>query len=248
MEDRRKTKNCDAAVFASSGLCSITSGTKNELIELNRVDKVEIYHQEQSIDVLARINGRHVILVEDKTDTGDHSDQLARYYTNVLEGRTSLGKVDRSDLRPIYFKTGNQSLKDERRIEAEERYKVFTRKDVLKVLDGCEGGNAILMDFHHYLKGLEKQTNSYMEWTQKANKDSRRVWEGFFRHLEGRLINAESHWSWWGYVPNQSGGFLGFSWCPSDTDELYLQIEARLESQMPTEARLLLQGLRGRGQ
>lgn len=123
-------------------------------------------------------------------------------------------------------------------METEERYKVFTRKDVLKVLDGCEGRNAILMDFHQYMQGLEKQTNSYMEWTQTANKDSWRAWEGFFRHLESRLINAERHWSWWGYVPNQSGGFLCFSWSPSDSAELYLQIEARLEFEMPTEATL----------
>ena len=59
-----------------------------DLIKLENVDKVEIYRQEQGIDILARINDEHVLLVEDKTDTDDHSDQLSRYYTNVVEGRT----------------------------------------------------------------------------------------------------------------------------------------------------------------
>ena len=209
-----------------------------DLIKLENVDKVEIYQQEQGIDILARINDEHVLLIEDKTDTDDHSDQLSRYYTNVVEGRTKLGKVSETDLRPIYFKMGNQSLKGERRIENEEGYKVFTRKDVLKVLDGCEGRNAILSDFRKYLQGLEEQTNRYLEWTQMDDKESWWAWEGFYRHLESELITSSGCWTWWGYVHNRSGGFLGFSWAASVSDELYLQIEAHLESGIVTKATL----------
>ena len=90
---------------------------RDEMDSIDCVDKVEIHQQEQGIDVLARINGEHVLLIEDKTGTGDHSDQLSRYYKNVVEGHTKLGKVAEENLRPIYFKTGNQSLADERRIE-----------------------------------------------------------------------------------------------------------------------------------
>lgn len=210
---------------------------EEDLIELDRVDNVEIYQQEQGIDVLARINGEHVLLVEDKTDSDDHGDQLATYYENVVEGRTILGNVDESDLRPIFFKTGNQSLVEERRIEEEERYKVFTRKHVLKVLDGCEGRNAILSDFRQYLKGLEDQTNSYKKWTRNHDRESWLAWEGFYRHLEREFIGI-GRWTWWGYVSNPAGGFLGFSWAASVNDELYLQIEAHLESGVVTKATL----------
>ena len=211
---------------------------EEDLIKLDRVDRAEIYRQEQGIDVLARINDRHVLLVEDKTDSNDHGDQLARYYRKVVEGRTILGEVDENDLRPIYFKTGNQSLVVERRIERETRYKVFTRKHVLKVLDRCEGRNAILLDYRQYLQGLEDQTNSYEAWTRKDNKESWLAWQGFYRRLESELIINSGRWAWWGYVPNQAGGFLGFAWAAEDGDQLYLQIEARFQPEMPTDVRL----------
>lgn len=101
-------------------------------IELKSVSKVEILRQERNIDVLARINERHVLLIEDKTDTRDHSNQLSRYYQDVVEGRTTFGKVKKGDLYPVYFKTGNQPLVDDRRIEAIENcnYRVFNRRDL----------------------------------------------------------------------------------------------------------------------
>ncbi len=46
------------------------------------INKTEIYQQDHSIDVLARINSEkkeYILLVEDKTGTKDHSGQLQRY-------------------------------------------------------------------------------------------------------------------------------------------------------------------------
>ncbi len=214
-------------------------------IELDSEVTTEIHPQERSIDVLARINREHVLLIEDKTDTQDHSNQLSRYYADVVEGRTKFGKMSEDKLRPIYFKTGNQSRGDESRIESIKDprgsplgFKVFTRKNFLEILDKYEGHNAILLEFQQYLQSLEDQTSSYMEWTRENKKESWRGWEGFYRRLERELVSSRNFWCWWGYVSNPSGGFLGFSWSPSDTDELYLQIEARLESKMATEATL----------
>ncbi len=207
-------------------------------IELKSVSKVEILQQERGIDVLARINKRHVLLIEDKTDTKDHSNQLSRYYHDVVEGRTTFGKVKERDLYPVYFKTGNQPLADDRRIEEIEdcTYKVFNRKDFLTVLNDCKGRNPILLDFRKYLQELEDDTNAYAGWT-RSQGGSRLPWEGFCRCLEYEW-DSSGRWIWWGYVSNRSGGFHCFSWAPSDDTEQYLQIEARLESETVAEARL----------
>lgn len=199
--------------------------------------KIDIARQERSIDVLARIDGRHVLLIEDKTDTKDHGNQLSRYYNDVVKGRTQFGKVQKQDLYPVYFKTGNQPVADDRRIEGIENYKVFNRQDILTVLDGYAGVNPILMDFRQYLQGLEDQTNSYLDWTLEAKRESWWAWEGFFRHLECKL-DIKPGMGKWEYVPNQSGGFLGFWWWLSEYDELYLQIEAQLRHDQATDARL----------
>ena len=47
--------------------------------------RLEIYQQESGIDVLARINNKHVLLIESKTNTRDHNEQLTRYYNAVIE-------------------------------------------------------------------------------------------------------------------------------------------------------------------
>ena len=189
------------------------------------IEEVEIYRQKRNIDVLTRINGKYVILIEDKTDTKDHSGQLVRYYNDVTEGNTQIRKIVKERLFPIYFKTGNQPLSDDLRIE-KEKYKVFNRKDFLNVLNGYEGCNSILVDFRQYLQGLEDETNSYAEWTQNNERESWRAWEGLYRHLEYKLFDGTQRWNGWDYVPR--GDFLGFWWQPSGMDgyELYLQIEA----------------------
>ncbi|MCY3883980.1 MAG: hypothetical protein OXG24_03590 [Gammaproteobacteria bacterium] len=62
--------------------------------------------------MLARINERHVLLVEDKTLTRYHDEQLTRYRNLVTEGKTLLCNVNTDEVFPMYFKTGNHSLRE----------------------------------------------------------------------------------------------------------------------------------------
>lgn len=193
------------------------------------IEKVEIRQQDHSIDVLARINGRQVLLIEDKTSTGDHSGQLKRYYEAVVGGKTELGEVREENLFPIFFKTGNQSRAEEKRIEESvetgRSYKVFNRKEFLeKALNDYKGSNPILLDFRAYLQEWEDDANSFNDWKEgERTKWSWNAWQGFFRHLEGKLTHCRG----WGYVPNPQGGFLGLWWSANDVEggEMYLQLE-----------------------
>jgi len=128
-------------------------------VDLGDSVRTKVVRQEHNIDVLALVNGR-VLLIEDKTDTGAHNDQLERYWDSVVEGQTPLGNVDTDDLFPIYFKTGNHSIKDRQHAESEE-YRVFDRTDFLRVLDTYNGTNAILVDFRRYLAQWERETDSF---------------------------------------------------------------------------------------
>ena len=194
--------------------------------------KVEIYQQDNGIDVLARINDKHVLLIEDKTASEPHGDQLARYRTAVVSGQTNLGRVTEEDLFSIYFKTGNQSLATDREIEKKSEYKVFSRGDFLAVLRDYSGENAILLDFKKHLADLERLTQSFRQWriTDRDGDRNWYGWEGLYRELEKRLFapGSAQRWRGWGYVPNPSGGFLGFWWLPeelSDEHCAYLQLE-----------------------
>ena len=200
-----------------------------EPVELPEEIATEIYQQEKRIDVLARINKKHVLLIEDKTSSRDHSGQLKRYYGHVAGGHSELGETAAEDIYPIYFKTGNQPRWDGRRIErfieGANGYRVFHRDDFLRVLNGYKGKNQILVDFRQYLQDWEDETNGYKDWSKDSPK-SGKAWEGFFRCLECELgIEDDVEYAPWGYVPNQSGGFLGFWWWPSGDSAVYLQIE-----------------------
>lgn len=201
----------------------------------SEIKKVEIHQQELGIDVLARINGKHVLLIEDKTGTKDHSEQLSRYYDDVVGGKTNFGKVAKKNLYPIYLKTGNQSLADDRRIEGLEdcNYKVFNRADFLDVLNGYKGSNPILADFRQYLQRWEDETNSYAEWTRDDERDCWLAWEGLYRLLECEWAPDTPDLYGWCYVNNPSGGFLGFwRWPPPSWDyNLYLTIETKPEKE-----------------
>lgn len=186
------------------------------------VNKVEVWQQWHRIDVLAQINDDHVLLIEDKTDTSDHSDQLDRYCKQVEEDP----KFEGAKIHPIYFKTGNYPDGERVRIERKTNYKFFDRRDFLKVLGTYQGQNAILTDFRDYLQHLEDRTNSYRKWTVQDKRKQREAWQGFFKDIEEKI-----HSYGWGYVPNASGGFEGFWWgfrpIPDYAGaKAYLQLEA----------------------
>ena len=190
---------------------------------------VEIHRQDKHIDVLARIDGKHVLLIEDKTDSEPHDDQLTNYRDAVLSGQTSLGSVAEEDLFAIYFKTGNHALSTERKIENESGYRVFNREDFLRVLGPYRGDNAILSDFKDYLASIEDETQKFRKWHRGSDRKWY-AWQGLYRELERRLFveNSDRPWRGWGYVPNASGGFLGFWWLPRELPDnhcSYLQLE-----------------------
>ena len=202
---------------------------------------VEIHPQDCKIDVLARVldesGEQHVLLIEDKTGTKDHSDQLSRYSVAVQSGETKLGKV--SSYCPIYLKTGNHSLHHAREIECKTKsgdqpgYKVFDRKDFLCVLNRYGGDYPLVSQFQSHLQKLEDVFDSWKNWkSEKRENWSWGSWEGFYRALEDKISPPSKSGTPglldWGYVPNQQGGFLGLWWFPFGQDDnytLYLQLE-----------------------
>ncbi len=196
-------------------------------VELPEEFEIDIHKQDKGIDVLALIDNKHVLLIEDKTTTGTHGDQLERYYDHAEGGRTKLGAVKPEDIYRIYFKTGNQPRAEDNRIERETGYRVFLREDFLRVLDRYEGENAILSDYRCYLQDLEDRANSYKEWREDSDKswsalENWEAWEGFFRRLERDILDGNR-----GDInPPSGGGFLCFWWGHGGEPETHLHIKS----------------------
>ncbi len=186
------------------------------------ISKVIVKQQVSGIDVLVEVNNKFLILIEDKTDSSRHGNQLMRYHNKVLKNEIETDvKVTKDNFFPIFLKTGNMRKSEKETIEKELRvdkkeelldppYRVFDRKDFLEVLSEAEGESEILDAFVCYLNELEDDFNSWNpryktcrhpeDWTMGS-------WQGFYRSLEDK-IKVEG----WGYVPNKTGGFLGLWW------------------------------------
>ena len=220
------------------------------------VEEIEIWQQDNNIDVLARI-GEYALLIEDKIDGKLDRGQLTRYYDLVVNGETEAEVECQENILPIFLKTGNHSLY-EQVIEVEHLtppYKVFDREDFLQVVEPYSTAHPILEDFTARLKCWERAMKSFEDWTQDEQWEWRSI-EGFFRELENHLVafdrdnskvgfgNGDGNdrvqdpprgpWGWgWENPPGDSPDFCGFNWyyktvesCGHDV-ELYLQLEIR---------------------
>lgn len=177
------------------------------------ISSVKVLRQFRHVDIVALINDRIALVIEDKTDSREHSDQLERY-TEVIAGEYS----DRTIL-PIYLKTGDQG---DYSVALSAGYKIMRRRDLLKLLiEGRDDGvtNAIYLEFLAYLEARQAAAEAYKTtlppWTGNT-------WQGLYEALSGTLPDLG-----FGYVPTASGGFFGawWHWRKWGDCDVYLQIE-----------------------
>lgn len=164
------------------------------------ISKVECIKQQDHIDVLAIINDNIALIIEDKTNTGVHDNQLQRYTDIVKEKYTTC-----SELHCVYFKSGNESfytlnileneylqyIKDNPSEHSLIFFKKMLRKDIIDVLklEEIPTSNAIFVDYIKNLRKIQTWSNSYKEgkvvglWGNTA-------WQGFYMALEN-VINAK---------------------------------------------------------
>ena len=211
----------DKYLESDKGLCEIAKSllsrfTRGRISE-KEIHKVEVGRQWKNIDIWVKINDDAFLVVEDKTSTTSHNNQLERY--KEIAKNEYKGKRDK--LSFAYFKTDNEPNSILRYIKSID-YEVITRADVLEILRPCESCQ-IIADYVSYLEDIENKTQEYK--TKPVDKWDWYQWQGFFKWLEDEaVINVSS----WAYVSNPSGGFLGLWWHFQQIDDnlqMYLQFE-----------------------
>ena len=205
----------------SLGTELLRSLLQTQEVDLPRIETLCTETQVNRIDIVVQINAGEdgiLLLIEDKVNTQEHSDQIERYI-EAAEQEYS-GKY--ACLVAVYLKTGNESKAS---LPDEDICGRFLRRDLLGVLNGFQDtGNVIVDDFRTYLQNWEDETNrwksaSYGDWAWTQ-------WEGFYTEIERRWGGDCG----WGYVPNSAGGFLGcwlgFTYIGTESRyaDLYMQI------------------------
>jgi len=182
------------------------------------IDSVEVGRQWRNIDIWVEINNDTILIIEDKTNTSIHDNQLDRYRA-IIEDEYN-GK--RNIQLFTYVKTGNEPKAVLEEIK-KKGYKTINRAQILAILNTYRGNNPIVLNYKDSLQALENATNSYINSPiDKWNGDA---WQGFYMEIEKYCDGIQ-----WGYVPNPSGGFWGAWWhsnWPNNNKnlEMYLQFE-----------------------
>lgn len=180
--------------------------------------KISIKSQSNNIDLLAEINNDTILIIEDKIDTSVHDDQLNRYRKIVEE------EYKTKELKFSYIKIIDEPNLVKKNIESKERYKYISRRDLIDCLNTYKGENQILKDYLEHISKIEEATQVYK--TKPISEWGWDGWKGFYKALEDAVNYKEPEW---GYVPNATGGFLGFWWYFTDIPEgkIYLQFEGK---------------------
>ena len=186
-------------------------------IDENLINHVEAGRQWDNIDIWADIDEKYFLIIEDKTNTNEHDNQLKRYEKIVKD----YYKASR-EIVCVYLKTGIESLQNKRNIE-NKNWKYISRSSFLTFLNGNTSNSEI---YNEYVENLNKMDAASSCFTQYSKLNSWEATKGLYLWLQNQL-NENTHWD---HVPNASGGFLGFWFhfcdCKKNSKrKFYLQIE-----------------------
>ena len=166
-------------------------------------DVGEPWPQHNRIDVYfqAQVDGKKVsFLIEDKTDSRDHSGQLAKYLDSV-----STDELKEDLIKPVYFKTG-YVFSDEREDVEGNNYSLFGAEEMKSFLDGQDAAatreNEILRQYAEYLDDqIKTRAEAQANWD--LNQDHVQ-WE-FMLKLRDALREASGEWQ--RFVPDELSDF-----------------------------------------
>lgn len=187
-------------------------------ITLGYEERVEIKRQFNKIDVLLVLNkSRKMIIIEDKTFTSEHDDQIKRYrelLTKEIKNLDINDNFDSYEIITVYFKTGFFYDYD-RMIENKKIADVIINGEMfLKLLRKYSGQSEILDDYIEYLESLVNWYNEYGDYTKKNEQ----VWYiskehiaqyKFIKTIWGENYNREKEYGSY-YV--YSGSSFGRPW------------------------------------
>ena len=206
----------DSYMGEDSNLCKLGKKFVSLMTDIpfDNIHKINVGRQWQNIDIWVEINDDSFLVIEDKTGTSIHDNQLKRYKEIAEEEYKGLRNV-----YCAYVKTENEPLSILKIVKA-HGYKEISRHNMLSLFADYKGGNPLVMDYRNHLQSLEDATNDFLN---KPVKDwGWYQWQGFYKELENHIQDVD-----WNYVANPAGGFLGLWWNFIENDEvqMYLQFE-----------------------
>lgn len=191
---------------------------------------LNIERQHMHIDILVETDN-HYLIIEDKTGTGEHDDQIVRYVKTLTEQQKK-GKLNpKKNINVCYLKTHDflwdYKVPDTHKedLNQEKDCVSLNREAILNILENVPR-DTIFKQFKSYLEAFDVDTSvPISNWNRKH-------WFKFLAPIiKEKKNNEPNFWADIGSVPNPSGGFYG-CWFGGDEKSfpnytLYKQIEIK---------------------
>lgn len=179
--------------------------------------------QYKFVDVLLTVNDKYKVIIEDKTYTSEHDNQLKNYADTITNDFNEYKKIC------VYFKIGFQGGLSN---VIENNYLIFMRKNILSTLEKYidKTDNVIFKSYYEMIKSLDEEANKYKvlpvcEWDWAQINE-------FYDQLKSKIKKDFNYDCNYGKVNNESGGFYGlwiynsiFRNYKGNDYELYLQCQ-----------------------
>ncbi len=203
-DPKYRNTNSQLPVAAESFLKKLISLQSKKMPD--QIHSVEVHKQWHKVDVMVKVNDSHIIIIEDKVDTVEHSNQLEHYREMAEKEFKESGR----ELVCVYLKRDRTCSKNLDINEAKNKgFEFFGRSDFLEVLNEHDVQNDIYGDFRDRLKELDTLEGKFK--TEKIGCWSWHAWKGFYQEIEEQnekqklgLVN------WWKRV-NHHTGVLGLA-------------------------------------
>lgn len=190
---------------------------------------LSVDRQIDHIDVLI-VTTNYILIIEDKTYTNEHDDQIVRYVKNIRKKNPYEKKI-----RVCYFKTGDYvrpyTSPDDDALPQNNCCSLH-RKDILDLLKNTHKCNLIFENFY-------RRQNNIEERITKCNDVDIKTWhkEKWFDFLSSVLSEHKFNIKW---VNNASGGFYAcyFDWENCGNGENYKQIEISFKNDITAKVKL----------
>lgn len=181
---------------------------------------LSVERQVEHIDVLIDTTS-HILIIEDKTYTNEHDDQIIRYVKNI-RSNDKKSSADKK-IKVCYFKTGDYVQgyvpSAEQKVLSEKDCYSLKRDDMLELLENNCTENLIFESFYQRLNSVRERIkdcddSNIMTW------NTEKWFDYLYNALQGHKFNI-------GWVHNARGGFYGcwFDWHNVTGGENYKQIE-----------------------
>lgn len=174
-------------------------------------DVVDIKRQYNKIDVLV-ITDKHLLIIEDKTYSNEHSDQILHYVEELKKDEAYQDKKE--NIKVCFFKTGDYLhpyKTSNTNILKQEDCKSLGREYILKLLQDIRQDNLIFDSFCTYWETPDK-----LEDIEDISTWKKSTWFQYLKKLfeENHISENDQKCDINSYVPNSSGGFYAthFNW------------------------------------